>query len=554
MARGGRYTLDAGRPAKSTMPNDPANGWKQKYFAGLERLERQERLFADLEELMRHGIARLCLVAQGTDPEIDRRLENLRMAVRGKQDHAAIRTLIDGIAELAREIDGRVSPAGVPLQDALLALLDRTPLPDSLLPRVARLRTEILKAGEAAAAQHVESLAGLIADAMRDAPAAVRERSRPSTSRAPAAAEEPPLPATNGVLLELLNCIALPSELLPRLEAIKARLGQPVTAQEWPELLQAIATLIADMRTRIEAEKSELENFLRQLTDRLQDLDTHLHGAERHRQASFESGRELDRTVKNEVQHMESTIRQATSLGDLKGAVQDRLDAIRRHMDEHRRDEERRQTELEEKLKHVTSRLRAVEQESNQLRSHLQKRKIQAMSDPLTGIPNRMAFEDRLAREYGRWKRYRHPLTLMILDVDHFKQINDGYGHKAGDKALQLIALVLRQHLRETDFLARYGGEEFVALLPETPTAHIPAVAEKLRRAIECSEFHHRNQRVPITLSGGYAGFHASETPDDVFQRADNALYRAKAEGRNRCFDGDTEMSPVSPAAQPRPA
>lgn len=182
-------------------------------------------------------------------------------------------------------------------------------------------------------------------------------------------------------------------------------------------------------------------------------------------------------------------------------------------------------------VSHVASRLRTVEQETTQLRAHLHKRKIQAMSDPLTGIPNRMAFEDRLTREYGRWKRYCHPLTLMILDVDQFKRINDGYGHKVGDKALQLIALVLRKHLRVADFLTRYGGEEFVVLLPEMPPECIEHVAEKLRQVIEVCEFHYRGQRVTITVSCGYAGFRDVDTTDEVFRRADTALYRAKAAG-----------------------
>lgn len=357
-------------------------------------------------------------------------------------------------------------------------------------------------------------------------------------------------PATGELLIQLLNCIAVPLELGSRMEAIKARLTVGPSVEEWPGVLHSIAELIAEMRARIEAEKSELENFLMQLTERLRDLDEHLHSAQSARQASYQGGQQLEQRMQDEMGQIESGVRQASSLDQLKGLVRSRLEVVRVHLDEHRRREAQRQAELEQRLEHVTTRLRSVEQETTHLRAHLRKRKIQAMSDPLTGIANRAAFEERLQREHGRWKRYRHPLGFMILDVDHFKQINDNYGHKAGDRALKLIAQLLRQSLRETDFIARYGGEEFVALVPETALAQIAEVAEKLRLAIENCSFHHRGVRVPITLSVGYCEFRGDDSSEDVFQRADAALYRAKAAGRNRCCGGDPAMPP--PAADRR--
>ena len=582
------------------MPNESPVNWKQKYLANLDRLEKQEQQLTEIEGLMRHGIARLCLVAQGVDTGMDRRLDELRKAARGRESHTAIRALIDKLADVTRsaEPNRRTSAQGYRgTQSALTALLDGVPFPKRMQSRVTRLRQDINHSNAGTLASQIETLVALfceVAGNFDSASSGGHETREDSAGNMPSrevllefmrnlklpdakndalegielgihkATIERELrdlakelagylgkrigqsseiaavaSTTNGVLLELLNCIVLPAEFLPRLAAIKERLSGSVPPQEWPDLLNAIAALIAEMRVRIEAEKSEMENFLRQLTDRLQELETHLHGAQEHRLASFKSGQELERSVKAEVTDMETTVQQATSLSSLKASVQDRLVMIRQSVDDHRQAEEQRQSELEARLNHVTSRLRTVEQETTQLRAHLHKRKIQALSDPLTGIPNRTAFEDRLAREYGRWKRYRHALTLMILDVDHFKQINDGYGHKAGDKALQLIALVLKQNLRETDFLARYGGEEFIALLPDTPHERIRQVAEKLRQAIEVSDFHHRGQRVPITVSCGYAGFQETDTPDRVFQRADSALYRAKAGGRNRHCDGN---------------
>jgi diguanylate cyclase len=123
---------------------------------------------------------------------------------------------------------------------------------------------------------------------------------------------------------------------------------------------------------------------------------------------------------------------------------------------------------------------------------------------------------------------------LLMADIDRFKLINDSYGHKAGDKALKLIARLLKQALRETDFIARYGGEEFVILLTQTPAAQAAEVAEKLRAVVEKAEFNNGDTRIPITLSIGVSSFRVGEEPEEVFARADAALYRAKAGGRNQ--------------------
>jgi diguanylate cyclase len=121
-----------------------------------------------------------------------------------------------------------------------------------------------------------------------------------------------------------------------------------------------------------------------------------------------------------------------------------------------------------------------------------------------------------------------------MLDLDHFKRINDSYGHLAGDKVLKIIATVLRKRLRGSDFIARFGGEEFVLLLPATPPAVGAKLLETLRAAIEACPFHFKGERVTITISMGLTSFRVGEHSDLALKRADQALYRAKNAGRNR--------------------
>jgi len=227
-------------------------------------------------------------------------------------------------------------------------------------------------------------------------------------------------------------------------------------------------------------------------------------------------------------------VRDATSIGELKQSVQQRLDALRSHLDTYRSTEGERQQQLSEQLSTLTTRLGTLETEATELRKRISAERSQALLDPLTGIPNRLAYQERSAQELARWKRFKTPLSLFVWDVDNFKRINDTYGHKAGDKVLVTIAQLLQQQIRETDFLARYGGEEFIMLASGADLTAARELAEKLRQAVATCGFHFRNDSVPITISCGISEFRNNDTPEQVFERADKAMYRAKQGGRNQ--------------------
>ena len=156
-----------------------------------------------------------------------------------------------------------------------------------------------------------------------------------------------------------------------------------------------------------------------------------------------------------------------------------------------------------------------------------------AFLDGLTGIFNRRYFETRIQDEMERAKRYHTELSIVMVDVDHFKRLNDEFGHMLGDEVLRQVSSLLSQRVRKTDVVCRYGGEEFVILLPQTAVHHAVVVADKLRCAIADWEFPGVSR--PLTISAGVAEFpdHAT-TRDDLLQAADAALYAAKQAGRNR--------------------
>jgi diguanylate cyclase (GGDEF)-like protein len=160
-----------------------------------------------------------------------------------------------------------------------------------------------------------------------------------------------------------------------------------------------------------------------------------------------------------------------------------------------------------------------------------------ATLDPLTGVANRRHFLELAHHEMERAKRYHHPLSLLMIDVDHFKQLNDTYGHLAGDQALQAIAARLRDNLRENDIIGRFGGEEFVVLLPETGLEQALHVAERLRGAIGAQPVATDEGEVGVSVSIGVASCECARQPlsvEQLLERADDALYVAKRRGRNQ--------------------
>lgn len=179
---------------------------------------------------------------------------------------------------------------------------------------------------------------------------------------------------------------------------------------------------------------------------------------------------------------------------------------------------------------------------------HMEEFKIQAIRDSLTGIYNRRHFQRQLSAEFDRSRRYRTSFSLVMIDVDRFKSINDTHGHKTGDRVLVEVARLMGASLRQSDLAARYGGEEFVLLLPETSAEAAAIVAERLRVQVAQLEFHDPDLHPigRVSASFGVTEFEISDQdPQEILERADKALYRAKNGGRNRVVVASS-LEPIS--------
>jgi diguanylate cyclase (GGDEF)-like protein len=156
-----------------------------------------------------------------------------------------------------------------------------------------------------------------------------------------------------------------------------------------------------------------------------------------------------------------------------------------------------------------------------------------ATRDKLTGAATRQVFDSLFEQAVSRSKRYQQKMTLALLDIDHFKQVNDTFGHHQGDKVLEAVAQIVKLHIRETDVLCRWGGEEFLLLLNECDLAHAEERLESVRQAIEAWRFHLDDTSLTVTVSAGLAEYETGESLSGLVERADKALYQAKDQGRN---------------------
>ncbi|WP_054696252.1 sensor domain-containing diguanylate cyclase [Syntrophomonas palmitatica] len=172
-----------------------------------------------------------------------------------------------------------------------------------------------------------------------------------------------------------------------------------------------------------------------------------------------------------------------------------------------------------------------LEEKNQRLQELNQKLKMQTITDDLTGIYNHRYIFQCLQQELRRAKRYKHPLTVMMLDLDHFKLVNDRWGHQVGDHVLKSVARIIASNLRETDMVGRYGGEEFLVILPMTDIKDGLQVAERIRKEVQEASFSQKGLKVTISI--GAAQYNGDKL-DKLIGRADSLLYQAKNNGRNR--------------------
>ena len=337
-------------------------------------------------------------------------------------------------------------------------------------------------------------------------------------------------------LNRLLNSIDIPPQFNFGINILRQRTSASLTDEAYHKVIEDSIKLLLNIQKHTKTEQHDIEQFLREISNHLSSIEQHAITASNATQSSMASHAAFTSALSehmDDIKHSSSTAKELTAL---QHNINNYLNDISRNLADHKRDETTRQQQTQEQLHEMTLKLQEMETEASSLRASLRVAHNQALHDPLTGLPNRLAYDERATLEIARWKRNKSPLSLVIWDIDHFKAINDNFGHKSGDRTLMLIAQLFLKNCRETDFIARFGGEEFIMLLQNTTAENALIAAEEIRIIIQDSGFNSNGQAVNMTISCGIAEFKKHDDQEKVFERADQALYQAKQEGRNRCI------------------
>lgn len=298
---------------------------------------------------------------------------------------------------------------------------------------------------------------------------------------------------------------------------------------------EEIVGLVRSYMGHLVREQDQVTTFAREVGRNLIDVEKHLMTYLKSTKDSQSANSEFHQTLGGQMEGIRESFVIGQSINEIKGFVFAKLAVIRNVIDNKAKEDAVRYEKACSEIEELQKNIRTMKKEIGQAKERTKSLEREVLLDSLTGIHNRRAYEQRIMEEMQRYRRYQQTFSLILFDVDRFKDLNDRFGHRAGDKCLKEIINRIKLCIRNTDFLARYGGEEFAIILPGTNREGACIVAEKVRRSIEMTRFYYQNQSIPVTISLGVTEVKSVDPePETVFSRSDDAMYRAKREGRNR--------------------
>ncbi len=338
----------------------------------------------------------------------------------------------------------------------------------------------------------------------------------------------------NLILNELVNQMIVPAAAKQgKFKVIKTLNG--AGKKNWKDIVDALVQLVNKSISSVQSEKESLEAYLIKMSSQLTDIESFMHKAYKGTEETTTLSLALTDSVEQGVSSIETTITSSTDLTALKRDVAINLKEIRKHVIDYKHAEKIKHDISLQTYSKMINEISSSQKESAELQAQLHESKIQLLRDPLTGIGNRLAYDERILVEINRWKRTHSPLCLALWDIDRFKLINDKFGHAVGDRILKVFADIIQKKTRKTDLFARIGGEEFALIMTDTSLAKAMALNDKLRITLEECNFHYEGKRCEITSSVGIAEFRRGDNVDTILEKADKALYQSKNNGRNRC-------------------
>lgn len=339
------------------------------------------------------------------------------------------------------------------------------------------------------------------------------------------------------VLYKIVSSLSLPSEedRKQQNKLLEALMHPLVSETFWEDVIDKVTYLVNNGVGSLQKKNDDLQAFIVKINKQLVDIKSYIQTAQEDREESVSRSSELQEMVDSNVASIEDKVTTADDLDLLKQDISVYLENIQQVVEENKNTEIEKEAVSARSYDDITKKLNSTEDELAALKSQLLETKQQLLRDTLTGLYNRLAYEDRIQMEMSRSQRSKNPFCIAMWDIDHFKSINDNYGHDVGDRVLKSFARVIEERVRKTDMFARIGGEEFVLLMPDTSAEQALALNDELREIFLKCKFNYNDDVFSVTSSVGISAFTAGDEPEDMLKKADLALYQSKHGGRNRC-------------------
>ncbi len=518
--------------------NDDEKKWKEKYLDLLDKQESTEKSQHKLQSSYSKAFTRLALAAQGFNQQLDPYLDQIRNQLKNSDSSELCRELEDFSQALLKITDSRSKQVPNEIQFLFDFLYKQYQSSNSTCNSLKLLASNYQQNDLDDPQALFAAILKIIIPETDNTQTVLTQSAEPEIKIEKSGNAQIDTKLVSKKLIHLLNELEIPAEFEEQSQALIKQLNSQLANDSFQAVLDDTTNLLINIKNHQQNEHKDIEAFLSDLTKQLTDLGIQASGANSIVERVIQKRNNLDQSVSAQMLDLQTSSSEATKLEPLKKLIHASLDSIAKQISEHKKEEETQRIESASLMGKLVNKIAQLESESIELKSSLHIAHNKALRDPLTGLPNRLAYDERLALEIAQWQRNKTPLSLIIWDIDHFKNINDSYGHKAGDKTLVLIAKLLTEHCRKTDFVSRFGGEEFTMLLPNTDAKAAFTLADKLRKIVRKAGFNFAGNAISITISCGIAQFAEDETHDNVFKRADEALYKAKNAGRNQCIIG----------------
>ena len=514
------------------------NSWRDKYLGLSEEHEQLLSKFESQQELMRRALVRVSLAAEGQYESLDQSLQYLRQQLKeGKSLQSAVDQLESVLLETESQSRSSSSNrAQIPDHKGKPGILQRMfggrnssnqepELSDSQSTTEQNQEPEMIVEPPVEAAQlEGELLASEDENVVEVDSEAVFERPvfEPAFSRVSDKVES--------VLADLIEKVEPVACTEVKAAEAKKRLQKGLNWYELVPTLEDIRDMVVQAYLFADEEYRE---YLHEMHDMLSDIIGPVGEVTQDLKQQQTAEEQFQQTLQMHLGSLSQSAEVATEVTVLKQGIEKHLQSIQDALAA--RIKTGSGEDIGNSLLELNKRLAEAEQAASEAQRQLQEQAEKALLDSLTGLPNREAYNQRAYQEWCRWQRYKRPLTLVVCDIDHFKRVNDTFGHQAGDRVIKVLTKAMSQRLRQVDFMARYGGEEFVILLPETDVTTAFSLMDKVRAVIADTPFRFKQEPVAVTVSMGLAGLEEGSSIEEVFAMADKRLYQAKQTGRNRC-------------------